>query len=84
MPSVKSNISKVSVVCNNCGSSELTRVTEGAEHEYENTTDDVFRIVCCSNCGLFYLNPRPAVSELRTIYPENYYAYVLEKKQQIG
>ncbi len=82
MPTVKSNIRKVAVSCNNCGSSEATLVTTGVEHEYENTTDDVFNVVRCNECGLLYLNPRPDVSELKTIYPDNYYAYVLEEKNR--
>lgn len=50
-------------------------VTEGREHEYDNTTADSFRVVRCKKCGLVYLNPRPDTSELTTIYPENYYSY---------
>jgi len=32
-------------------------------------------VVKCTGCGLVYLNPRPDVSELSTIYPPNYYSY---------
>jgi len=31
--------------------------------------------VQCSHCGHVWLNPRPAVAELGTIYPPTYYAY---------
>lgn len=75
---MKSNIRKVETCCNNCGSSESELITTGIEHEYKNTTDDVFNVVRCQNCGLVYLNPRPDVSELATIYPPNYYAYAIE------
>src|SRR5579872_6845724 len=82
MQAVKSNIRKVAVSCNNCGSSDSELVTDGVEHEYDNTTDDVFHVVRCKNCGLVYLNPRPDISELKTIYPDNYYAYELEEKNK--
>lgn len=82
MALVKSNIRKVEVSCNNCGSTESVLITKGIEHEYDNTTDDVFNVVRCNKCGLFYLNPRPDISELKTIYPDSYYAYVLEDKNK--
>ena len=77
---MKSGIKKVEVTCNNCGSSDSEFVTNGVEHEYDNTTDDIFTVVKCRACGLHYLNPRPDVSELATIYPPEYYAYHLQSK----
>ena len=77
---MKSAIKKVDVSCIICGSSDSALVTEGVEHEYKTTTDDVFRVVKCARCGLHYLNPRPDVSELKTIYPDEYYAYHLQSK----
>jgi 2-polyprenyl-3-methyl-5-hydroxy-6-metoxy-1,4-benzoquinol methylase len=76
---MKSNIKKVETSCNNCGSTDYDLITSGREHEYDNTTDDVFNVVKCKQCGLVYLNPRPDVSELSTIYPPNYYAYSIEE-----
>lgn len=77
---MKTSIKKVEVSCNNCGSDESRLITEGVEHEYKNTTSDTFRVVKCQRCGLAYLNPRPDVSELPTIYPKEYYAYHLAEK----
>jgi len=77
---MKANIAKVEVACNSCGSTETSFITNGEEHEYDNTTSDVFNVVQCTKCGLIYLNPRPDVSELKTIYPANYYAYSLQDK----
>src|SRR4029450_1058589 len=77
--SMKSNIRKVETTCNTCGSTNTEIVTTGSEHEYDNTTDDVFTVVRCTDCGLVYLNPRPDLSELETIYPPNYYAYKIEE-----
>jgi 2-polyprenyl-3-methyl-5-hydroxy-6-metoxy-1,4-benzoquinol methylase len=37
-------------------------------------------VVKCRDCNLYYLNPRPDVSELSTIYPTEYYAYHLQTK----
>lgn len=82
MPTVKSNISKVSVRCNNCDTDDASLITRGVDHEYDNTTDDEFNVVRCNRCGLMYLNPRPDVSELSTIYPGDYYAYLLEEKNR--
>ncbi|MCC7530869.1 MAG: class I SAM-dependent methyltransferase [Candidatus Melainabacteria bacterium] len=77
---MKVGIKKVEVCCNNCGSRASSLVTEGVEHEYKNTTSDIFRVVKCHDCGLVYLNPRPDISELSTIYPSEYYAYHLAEK----
>jgi len=77
---MKTAIKKVEVCCNNCGSSASSLYTLGVEHEYKNTTSDVFRVVKCQDCGLVYLNPRPDISELSTIYPDEYYAYHLAEK----
>lgn len=81
---MKVAIKKVEVCCNNCGSINSSLVTEGVEHEYKNTTSDVFRVVKCRDCGLVYLNPRPDISELSTIYPSEYYAYHLLEKENTG
>lgn len=73
-----------SVVCDNCGSSSYTVVSEGRDHEYPHTATGTFRIVRCA-CGLLYLNPRPATSELDTIYPPDYYAYqIVEQRLRRG
>jgi 2-polyprenyl-3-methyl-5-hydroxy-6-metoxy-1,4-benzoquinol methylase len=74
---VRSPVAKVDVPCLHCASSDGEVLWSGREHEYDNTTDEEFRFVRCSNCGLVRLNPRPDVSELGRIYPPNYYAYEL-------
>lgn len=79
---MKSGIEKTEAICNSCGSASAELVTTGREHEYDNTTDDEFRVVRCLDCGLCYLNPRPAASELSTIYPENYYSYGQQKLRE--
>jgi len=79
---MRSNINKVETVCNFCGSANRSLVTQGREHEYDNTTDDLFAVVACRDCGLVYLSPRPDVSELDTIYPPNYYSYGQQKLKE--
>jgi 2-polyprenyl-3-methyl-5-hydroxy-6-metoxy-1,4-benzoquinol methylase len=51
------------------------------EHEYANTTVDEFPMMQCEHCTSWYLDPRPAAEALETIYPPNYYAYVLEARE---
>ncbi len=63
------------------GSTASSLATEEVEHEYKNTTSDVFRVVKCRDCSLVYLNPRPDISELPTIYPSEYYAYHLSREE---
>jgi SAM-dependent methyltransferase len=60
-----------------CGARDGESLWAGREHEYEDTTDEVFSFIRCSGCGLVRLNPRPDVSELGRIYPPGYYAYAL-------
>ncbi len=61
--------------CPLCGSEQRAYVTAGREHEFTTTTDALFPVVRCLACGLVYLNPRPADSELAAIYPHNYYCH---------
>jgi SAM-dependent methyltransferase len=74
---VTSPVQKVDTACVHCGSADAALLWAGREHEYGNTTDEEFRFVRCSECGVVRLNPRPDVSELERIYPPNYYAYGL-------
>jgi SAM-dependent methyltransferase len=81
---VKSNIAKTEVSCCVCGSAESSIIARGREHEYRSTTDDLFTVVKCSKCDLVYLNPRPADTEISTIYPEEYAAYVDDEAPRTG
>lgn len=71
---MKKFISKESVCCDLCKSTVGVVVAQGTDREYP-TTSDVFSVIECASCGLWYLNPRPNVTELETIYPSNYHAY---------
>jgi fatty acid desaturase/SAM-dependent methyltransferase len=76
---VSHEISKVDVpLCPLCDSNQKRQLYTVQEHEYDNTTDDRFNMMECLECSAWYLDPRPADSELGTIYPPNYYSNVLE------
>jgi len=68
-------------VCPLCDSPQKRLLYEVNEHEYDNTTDDKFKMFECLDCTAWYLNPRPADSELETIYPPNYYSNVLDARE---
>jgi len=71
----KSQVIEVVIVpCPGCNSDNYEIVTTTMDYDYM-TTDMVFRIVRCSDCGLIYLNPRPKLSEISKIYPSTYSAY---------
>lgn len=60
--------------CCVCKSSTSAQIASGVDFEY-GTTAHEFRAVRCVQCGLIYLNPRPASSELARIYPPTYHAF---------
>lgn len=74
---MKKDIEKVGTECAVCGPESDEVVAVVREHEYSNTTEDLFTLVRCRRCGAIRLNPRPAVSEISTIYPSDYFAYDL-------
>jgi 2-polyprenyl-3-methyl-5-hydroxy-6-metoxy-1,4-benzoquinol methylase len=62
------------VACALCGSATFREIAHGRDREYP-TSGQTFTVVECNECRLRYLNPRPVVRELATIYPANYHAY---------
>ena len=48
------------VACDFCGCAEATAVTRQTD-VLHHTTDEMFTIVSCNQCGLHYLNPRPTL-----------------------
>jgi SAM-dependent methyltransferase len=58
--------------CDFCGKKKTSLFLEA---EYKDTRER-FKIVRCDNCGLIYLNPRPAKEEIARYYPpDSYYSY---------
>jgi SAM-dependent methyltransferase len=62
------------VRCCVCETDAATPVSVGEDFEYR-TSQDTFVMMRCEECGLVYLNPRPAASEFARIYPSNYHAF---------
>jgi SAM-dependent methyltransferase len=60
--------------CCLCGIDDCAPVAVGEDFEYRTSVDE-FLMVRCRSCGLVYLNPRPADSEMSRIYPNNYHAF---------
>lgn len=64
----------ITVQCNNCNGRDTEPFASGLDFEYACSEDEFTAVRCCS-CGLVFLNPRPAPSELPVIYPEDYIPY---------
>ncbi|MGA3128762.1 MAG: class I SAM-dependent methyltransferase [Candidatus Korobacteraceae bacterium] len=61
------------VACDLCGASEAERFLDGTDWEFGLSAQ--LRLVQCSQCGLIYLNPRPAPSSIPLVYPPSYGFY---------
>src|SRR5262249_15670648 len=68
-------------LCPVCGSERYQSYAVGFDYELQ-TCRNPWRFVRCHACGHVWLNPRPALSTLSTIYPPTYYAY--NYQQQIN
>lgn len=63
-----------------CESDDAEKIGAGEDFEYR-TSSIEFSALRCRNCGLVYLNPRPALSEFERIYPANYHAFEFSEKE---
>ncbi|MGB8698080.1 MAG: class I SAM-dependent methyltransferase [Thermosynechococcaceae cyanobacterium] len=70
----------VAVKCCICSNDGSEPVAVGEDFEYR-SSPDTFLMVRCTQCGLVYLNPRPAIAELARIYPPDYHAYDFSEEQ---
>jgi SAM-dependent methyltransferase len=73
-PTATDPLTLVSVKCCVCDVDDAEPVGVGEDFEYR-TSPDTFLAVRCRRCGLVYVNPRPAMSELDRIYPSDYHAF---------
>jgi SAM-dependent methyltransferase len=71
---VQQQLTLVHVQCCLCGVEDADPVGVGEDFEYH-TSPDAFLAMRCRRCGLVFLNPRPAESELDRIYPPSYHAF---------
>ncbi|MFK7789031.1 MAG: class I SAM-dependent methyltransferase [Phycisphaeraceae bacterium] len=60
--------------CPVCDAEASSPYAQGYDYELE-TCRNHWKMVSCHDCSHVWLNPRPAVESLGTIYPSNYYAY---------
>ena len=65
--------------CPVCKSEMFTLYALGYDYELR-TCANQWKFVKCDACEHVWLNPRPAISELATIYPPHYYAYNYDKQ----
>ena len=65
--------------CAVCSGLATSRYARGFDYELR-TCGNEWTFVQCTACGHVWLNPRPAVTELATIYPPHYYAYDYEAR----
>jgi len=67
--------------CPVCGGGEFAQHAVGFDYELR-TCRNAWRFVRCVDaaCGHVWLNPRPAIGTLGTIYPPHYYAYHYTEK----
>lgn len=61
-------------LCCVCGIDDAVQIGAGEDFEYR-TTEDTFTAVKCRSCTLVYLNPRPTLADMETIYPAEYHAF---------
>ncbi|MBK7932145.1 MAG: class I SAM-dependent methyltransferase [Acidobacteria bacterium] len=66
-------------ICCLCGADDAEAIGVGFDYEYK-TTDDRFSAVQCRKCSLVYLDPRPTLADMETIYPAEYHACDFSKE----
>jgi len=68
------------VSCGLCGSSKY--VNHLCRGDLSLFLEGKFQLVRCSECGLVYLNPRPAQASMAEIYPDHYDQYTPTLKDE--
>ncbi|OJF68872.1 hypothetical protein BK026_08735 [Alteromonas sp. V450] len=65
--------------CPVCDCESFHSFAKGQDYELE-TCANIWEFVQCAQCTHVWLNPRPSVATLNTIYPPHYYSYDFETK----
>jgi len=60
------------VACPSCGQTGTRTLFDATDRLYR-TTQKIFQVVECRNCGLIRLDPWPATDELSRYYPDEYW-----------
>lgn len=64
--------------CAICDGSEFSTIARGRDYELQ-TCANLWKFRQCAGCGHVQIDPRPAATTMRTIYPSHYYSYDMEK-----
>ena len=64
--------------CPVCNGERRSLHAQGYDYELQ-TCGNTWRFWSCNECSAIWLDPRPALSELGTIYPSSYYAYEMSE-----
>ena len=67
-------------LCCLCQRNDAEAIAVGEDFEYR-TSPDTFAALNCRRCGLVYLSPRPAMSDMERIYPPDYHAFQFSAEQ---
>ncbi len=70
------------IACNVCESDNYVVLYEGRDRLHG--LGGSFKLVKCQECGLVYLNPRPAREEMGRYYPPDYEPYAQDVEQTKG
>lgn len=68
------------VNCNLCGRDDSSLVF--VQRDQLTECDQPFNVVRCRQCGLVYVNPRPASAEMGAFYPTTFFSYQLDLKPE--
>lgn len=79
-PIMPSGLRNEAAACPLCAIEDAEPMGVGEDFEYR-TCPDTFLAVRCRRCGIVYLNPRPAPSEMPRIYPDHYHAFEFQPEQ---
>lgn len=67
-------------LCCLCGIEDVDPIGVGEDFEHR-TSRDSFLVVRCRRCRIIFLNPRPASSTIKQIYPNDYHTFQFQEKQ---
>jgi 2-polyprenyl-3-methyl-5-hydroxy-6-metoxy-1,4-benzoquinol methylase len=68
------------VTCNLCGADRPLPFATARDRQH--WLPGIFTLVQCAQCGLIYLNPRPADADLAAYYPDDYNLYAIPTQAQ--
>lgn len=76
-----SEIATELVACDLCGSTDYEELMVGRDMQHG--TAGIWPVVRCCECGLVFTNPRPALSDIGKVYPEDYVPYKAKRRKKL-